>query len=169
MDAKYKGAVEKIVRERNGSADDVTFVLHHTLVGFMKQVMENRDLVIDGNLYSYLNGIAKYVWLGELRRKKRVASKETVLEFESHDTADMSFELLILDEERNEAISTILDIIGEKCKQVLMLWAGGYNMKEIAEQSGYKSEGVARKKKFQCMKSLTAYLDQNPEQKEMLR
>jgi len=33
----------------------------------------------------------------------------------------------------------------------------------------YKSEGVVRKKKFHCMKSLSQYLDNNPHLKEMLK
>jgi len=168
-DPVYNRGVEKIVRDRSGGKDDVVFVLHHTLVAFMKQVLENRDLQINNSLHSYLNGIAKYIWLGELRKKKKLSERETSFEYETHDMVDTSFELLLLDKEKNRVLGEVLSTIGEKCKKVLMLWAASYSMKEIAEQTGYNSEGVARKKKHQCVKSLSAYLDDNPVQKEMLK
>ena len=49
------------------------------------------------------------------------------------------------------------------CKQVLMYWAGGYNMSEIAQLVGYKSEGMARKKKCECYKELIVWLEAHPE------
>lgn len=169
LDEKYNASINKIVRERSGHKEDVVFILHHTLVSFMKQVLEKRDLIIEGNLYGYLNGIAKFIWLGELRKKKKLADRETSFTYETHDIATSSHEITLLNTERNKVLGDVLTLLGEKCKAVLSLWAGGYSMKEIAEQTGYNSESVARKKKFQCMKSLSKYLDTHPEIKEMLR
>ena len=42
-------------------------------------------------------------------------------------------------------------------------------MSEIAEKLGYKSEGVVRKKKSECMKELLTFLNGNPQIKEALR
>lgn len=163
------GAVEKIVTERSGNQDDVIFIQHHTLVAFMKQALQNRALSIETNIYSYLNGIAKYMWLGELRKKKRISEKEVALEYENHEMTDGSHQLQFLQNERNKILEKVLDSIGEKCKEVLSMWSAGYSMKEIASMTGYKSEGVVRKKKFQCMNALSKYLNDNPDQKEMLR
>lgn len=168
-DLKYKNSIIKIVSERGGSHEDVVFVLHHTLVAFMKQVLKNRNLKIEGSIYSYLNGIAKFIWLGELRKMKKLAERESHLDYETHEMASESFELDLLHREKSANLLEVLSNVGEKCKKVLMLWSAGYSMKEIAIESGYNSEGVARKKKFQCMKALSAYLDNNPNQKEMLR
>lgn len=166
---KYRRSIEKIVRERSGNEDDATFVLHHTLVAFIKQVLQNKSLIIETNLYSYLNGIAKNIWLGELRKKKKISEKEVALEYEKHDINKDIPQLEILKEERRQILGSILDVIGQNCKQILSLWSADYNMKEIASLTDYKSEGAVRKKKFQCMKSLSQYLDNNPDLKEMLK
>jgi len=166
---RYRRSIEKIVRERSGNVDDVTFVMNHTLVAFIKQVLQNKTLTIETNLYSYLNGIAKNIWLGELRKNKKISDREIALEYEMHDINSEKFLLEILKEERRQILDSILDVIGQKCKQVLSLWSADYSMKEIASLTDYKSEGVVRKKKFHCMKALSQYLDNNPHLKEMLK
>ena len=58
---------------------------------------------------------------------------------------------------------------GKNCKEVLMLWAYGYKMKEIANIMNYKSDNMAKKKKYKCFKELLEFLEQNPEAKSALR
>lgn len=168
-DPKYRNGIQKIVTDRSGTDDDVTFVMNHTLVAFMKGVLKNRSLTIETNLYSYLNGIGKYIWLAELRQKATKRNKEVSIEIAFDVQIAGGFELGMLNQEKSSILHMILEKMGDKCKQVLLLWSAGYSMREVADKVGYKSEGVARKKKFQCMQSLAEYLESNPHCKEMLR
>jgi DNA-binding NarL/FixJ family response regulator len=49
-----------------------------------------------------------------------------------------------------------------------MAWANGLSMKEIAQKMNYQSEGMARKKKSQCMKQLIEFIQSNPALKSAL-
>ena len=49
-----------------------------------------------------------------------------------------------------------------------MYWATGYTMKEIASLTDYASEGMVRKKKCQCYRELSEWLDNHPEFKNKL-
>lgn len=48
----------------------------------------------------------------------------------------------------------LLNQLGEKCKEILLMWAMKIPMKEIAEEMSYKSADVAKKTKERCMKTL---------------
>lgn len=52
----------------------------------------------------------------------------------------------ILSEEKRTLLLNVLSHIGKNCKEVLMYWANGYAMDEIAQKLNYKSEGMVRKK-----------------------
>jgi len=78
-------------------------------------------------------------------------------------------ELIYLDNELKENISKALDLLGIKCKKVLELWKLNYSMKEIAEKLDIKSEGMARKTKFQCYHKLLKLIEDNPELRKNLR
>jgi len=66
-------------------------------------------------------------------------------------------------------LQKVLSVIAGRCKEVLMLWAAGHSMKEVAKELQYKSDGMARKKKSECMKELLTYLYNHPKVKEQLR
>ena len=78
-------------------------------------------------------------------------------------------EWILLEKEQEEELDSLLNALGDTCKKVLRLWQLSYSMKEIASELGYKSEGVARKKKRLCMKKLLEILDENPEIKNFLK
>ena len=50
-----------------------------------------------------------------------------------------------------------------------MHWANGYSMKEIAVLMDYKSDMMAKKKKYKCFKELLNYIEKHPEIKNVLR
>ena len=45
--------------------------------------------------------------------------------------------------------------MGSPCKEILeMYYEKGYDMESIASRIGYKNADVAKKKKYECLKSL---------------
>ena len=69
---------------------------------------------------------------------------------------------LVIDFSQKKLIENLLSYLGRNCKEVLMYWANGYKMKEIAKLVGYKSEGMAKKKKHLCMDKLQKHIANNP-------
>lgn len=149
-----------------GSDDDAQSILNFTLVQLLKGVMEKKDFAIESNINSYLFGIARNLWLQELRKRKKLPSSLPE-DFVAVDETP-PIDLLINDENKRKTLAQVLEKLGRNCKQVLMLWAANYRMKEIATQLNYKSEGVVRKKKLLCMKELNNLLDDNPAVKKQL-
>jgi len=119
------------------------------------------------SLANYLTGIAKNLWLKEVTRnkKKNTIDKERMVELSDSNSP----EVLILKEERKQLLYKILNYLGESCKKVLMLWAINKRMKEIANEMDYKSPGMARKKKHQCLRKLYKIIDEHPSLIEQLR
>ncbi len=123
----------------------------------------------DGTVKGYLFGICRNLWLKKLRTKGREISLE---EFEVPPKEEVDFETPeyhFENRERRNLISEVMGKLGEMCKQVLSFWQLNYSMKEIAEKLGYKSEGVVRKKKHQCMKKLIDMVQGNPSLVKMLK
>ena len=120
----------------------------------------------DGPVTAYLLGIAKFVWFSEMKRRNKILTNE-IKEPEVLVSLD-GFELNFISEEKSRALHKIMVTLRGNCKEVLMAWANGLSMKEIAHNLNYQSEGMARKKKSQCMKQLVEFIHSNPDLKSAL-
>jgi len=167
-DKKLRNGIKKIVRIDQNSKSHFDEIFNYTLVQFLKNVMEKEDLVIRENIYSYLFGIARNLHLMKLRKEKR--QPQELSENENLTQADdITIDLKIMNSEKKELIIKVLTLMGDQCKNILMYWSSDYRMKEIAEMLGYKNESSVRKKKFDCMKKLSLYMESHPVTAQMLQ
>jgi RNA polymerase sigma factor (sigma-70 family) len=60
----------------------------------------------------------------------------------------------MIDRQRQEAIKTELSAIGEKCKEILLLFEDGLADKEIAEILAYSNAAVAKTTRLRCLEKL---------------
>ena len=159
-DAELRNEIREMLLRKGGQSSDFNHVFNTCLMQFIKTVVKKRDLVINCSIPHYIVGIAKYTWYQEIRIKNnnRTDSIENIFDLSIGTTP----EDLIIDHNQKETIQRVLSILGAKCKEVLMYWANGYNMKEIAKLVGYKSEDVAKKKKHLCMDKLQKHIANNP-------
>ncbi len=166
-DQSLKNTIISLVIKNGGNEENATTVFNSTLIQFVKTVIKNEDMKIDTSIRQYLIGISKYIWYKALSDRKKHRSEELQA---FHDNADsIQPEALVIFQEKKELLSEILEQLGRNCKEVLMHWANGYRMHKIAEMLGYQSEGMAKKKKYKCMKQLLAYIEANPNIKAALR
>lgn len=167
-DKKLKKDVIAHVLKNSGTPDDGLMIYHDSIIAFVKKVFTNHDFILEGSVSAYIYGIGRNLWFAKLKKDTRNPihqAKELDHNNEEIDDWIHTFENL----ERNKVIQGILKHLKVNCKQVLMYWAGGYKMKEIAAILGYKSEGVVRKKKHQCFKELVDWLEQHPDIKNELK
>lgn len=165
-DQKLRSGIQSMVVKMGGSRDDVEEIFTTTLIQFVKTVLKNPDLTITHELRTYISGIARYVWLGRFKKNQPILTDNGR---ESDGDWEDSPETLVVRQDQKHLLHDLLKRIGKNCREVLMYWAHGYKMKEIADMMNYNSEGMAKKKKYQCFKTLVEYLDQHPEVKEALR
>jgi RNA polymerase sigma factor (sigma-70 family) len=111
----------------------------------------------EGSLLHFWIGITK----GLLRNKlKRDARTDLTEDSQQYDKADFeSPEYLLLNDERREILDQVLSRLGDRCKKILLMWAGGYSMEEIAATLDLSSEAMARKTKYKCKNQLMELLD----------
>jgi len=164
FDQDIRSSVKRFVMNNGGQSQDVRPILHICIMKLVKTVIKNDRLVLRNSLVAYIVGIAKFSWYDELTKRGKVWEGEI-----PHVIDDHTPEKLYLNLERKHLLEKLMGIMRANCKEVLMLWANGYSMEEIANNMNYKSFKMAKKKKYECMKQLLEYIDQHPEIKEVIR
>jgi DNA-directed RNA polymerase specialized sigma24 family protein len=166
-DVSLRRKIESVVLKNGGQKTDFHTIFNNVLMQFVKTVIKNEDLEINSTLHAYLCGIAKYSWLNQL--KKDIKHKSDNIEDQYDLSSGVTPETLLIDQGKITHLSSLLETLGKNCKEVLMYWANGYSMQEIAEMMDYKSDMMARKKKYKCFKELLELLEKNPDIKKVLR
>jgi DNA-directed RNA polymerase specialized sigma24 family protein len=160
-------SIKKYVLSHHGNEEDVHIVFDDMIVQFIKSVFSNHELHIETELNAYLMGIAKHLWYAESKKRIRLKSTETLDNQDLASTETMALDLMV-HSENMVILEKLMSRIGSKCKEVLMYWAHGYNMEEIAKLLQYKSEGMVRKKKSICLKELVTLVQAQPDLKNLL-
>ena len=161
----WKQSVHYFISQNGGSEADAEDVFQEGMRRFVFNI-QNQNFQSRSNLKTYLFAICRNVWLGQLRRQNNWKKVQTVLKSDSalgespHD--------LLEQKELKEKVDDIFGLLPEACQQVLKLWTLGYSMKEIAQNTGYKNDGVVRKKKRLCLVKLMTALKDQPELIQLL-
>jgi RNA polymerase sigma factor (sigma-70 family) len=69
------------------------------------------------------------------------------------ETAKSAVEKLI-DQESISAVMKCLEVIGDKCREILLLFEDGYSDMEIAEKLAYHSPAVAKTSRLRCREKM---------------
>lgn len=152
-DEKLLASVTSYVLKNGGQHADVDDVFIFGIMAFVKQCAR-AEFILNGTVNSYVFSVIRYEWL---RRKKEI-SKVTYDDQEYFDGEEVSIEHLIIKEEERIVLRNALNQMESKCKEILTMWASNFKMREIATNSGYKSDGMARKKKHECLSKLKSLL-----------
>ena len=166
-DEVLREKVRMVIRKYGGHDNDFDDVFNTALMQFVKTVVKNREMKINSSLHAYLCGIAKYAWLDKNKRNNKIPTEDIDDQYDLK--SDTTPETLLLEQSKKEVLNGLLEKLGKNCKEVLLLWANKYSMKEIAEAMNYKSDNMAKKKKYKCQKELLNYLEKHPEIKNVLR
>ena len=110
-----------------------------------------------GSLLHFWIGIARGLLRNKLKRDARTSLIEDDHEYDRVDFETPESQLL--DDERKAILEGVLSQLGPRCKKVLMMWAGGYTMEEIAQALDLSSEAMARKTKYKCKNQLIGLMD----------
>ena len=149
----------------NSHEEDIIF--NTSILRFVSSIVKNQNIEITASVHSYICGIAKYICLNNIKKakKQRFENLDEIAEIEMNLTPETT----LIDQQRSENLFKLLNGLNKNCREVLMYWANDYSMIEIAEVMGYKSDMMARKKKYQCYKQLVKILESRPEIKNFLK
>ena len=126
------------------------------------QVINN----IAGNLFEKRSSLKTYLYRIFNNKCVDLIRKKTTNKSSVHQTAPLSDMLIMISDpaktviqqliEKNdiELLKTRLNETGENCKQLLSMFAEGYNDKEIAIDMEYKSADVVKTSRLRCLDKL---------------
>lgn len=167
--SELRHTILRFLKNKGADEAEATSIVNDVLIAFAKRVIKDKDFAPTA-LGPYLMSMAKYQLYDLLKGKIRSQPIETLREELGIEVGvEATAEKLLLKGEKGRLIKEILEHMRARCKEVLLAWSGGYSMREIANNIGYKSDMMARKKKSQCMKELMGFLAERPHLKERLR
>ncbi len=134
--------VKKHIKANSGTADDAQDIFQDALVILCKKV-QSGNFILTVPLKTYLLAIVKNCWLQELRQRKKLPTGETPDDIVSIET----------DEEPGFILAkNAFDLLGEKCRQLLMLfYFKQHSFKTIAVELSFSDEKTAKNQKYRCL------------------
>lgn len=139
------------IRNHQISIEEAKDVFQEAIVGLYKNVKGGKADSLESSIKTYLFGIGKNIILNLLKRKG-IENKAYEQFTETQETVNPDY----YDREHLVSlVSRIYSALGSPCKEVLELYyEKGFDMESVAMRLGYKNADVAKKKKYECLKSL---------------
>ena len=157
----YFGPCLHYVTTNNGSHEDAEDIFQEVVVAFIYLVRQNRFRG-ESSIKTFLYALNKNLWLNELKRRGRAVKREEKYEMQA-DRNLAKADLMIEQKEAYLQLMEIIEELGEKCKQILlMFYYENQSMKEIMHSTNYENEQVVRNKKYKCLKKLEEKLTTSP-------
>lgn len=148
-------SVQSYVGYKSGQHDDINDLLQDAFLVLIEKIRFGGYK--DGSLVHFWIGITKGLLRNKMKRDARMDLVDDNLQLDQADSDSPEYQLI--SEERKETLDQLLSRLGERCKNVLILWASGYSMREIAEKLNLSSEAMARKTKYKCKSQLLDMVD----------
>jgi RNA polymerase sigma factor (sigma-70 family) len=152
---KYSLTITSYVLKNSGTIEDAQDLFQEGIM-VIYNISQKKEIQLTCSFLTYINAICRRLWWKKLRGK----THETV------ELNDVAFSLvennLELDsKEKYEFYKEKLQLLKPKKRQMLELYFDGKRMAEIAQIMGLKSEGYARKFKYQCKKAIEELVQQD--------
>jgi RNA polymerase sigma factor (sigma-70 family) len=145
---KYFSEARKYILNNSGTTADAQDIFQDALVILYRKVREDQ-WVLSSSLKAYLMGVVRNCWYNELRYRNKTST--TTLDT---DIADIPK----TDEENYLLAKLSFNQLGEKCKQLLMMfYHQQQNFKVIAETLGFSDEKIAKNQKYRCLQKAKEY------------
>jgi RNA polymerase sigma factor (sigma-70 family) len=155
---QYKYFIEEGRRKYNLLYDESFSAYSDAVLSVIHNVV-NRSFNNVSSLKTYLFQIFSNKCIDLIRKKTTNKQKvhQSALEPDllSHlpDATKNVIEKLI-DAQKIDQIKQYLEVIGEKCKEVLLLFEDGYTDREIAEQLSYNNAAVVKTTRLRCLEKI---------------
>ena len=155
---QYNYFIKEGCKKYNLSNDDSFSAYSDTVLSAIHNIIANR---FDGrsSLKTYLFQIFSNKCIDLVRKtttnKQQVHQTMPVPEMldQLPDSARNIIEKLI-DTQKRAAVKKYLETIGEKCKEILLLFEDGLTDKEIADELKYNNAAVAKTTRLRCLEKL---------------
>ncbi len=136
-------SVRQLVETNSGNKEDAEDIFQEALLILYKKTKAG-GFVLSSSIKTYLTGVARNLWYQELRRRGKEVSAGTGLEIVE--------EPMIEQEQEFKLAEMAFNLLGEKCKQLLILfYFKRKSMIEISRTLEFSNEKVAKNQKYRCL------------------
>lgn len=166
--ANHFDAVLAQVQAQGGSEADGADIFQEAVIVLLQKV-KTGQFRGESRLSTFLHGIARNMWLSELRSRKRRLHREKKfadghLTIESNDSCEDSFQL------KHEAIARLIGTLGDTCRRILRgFYFEKKKIRELLTEFAYENEQVLRNQKSKCMKKMREQLEKDKGLQEQIK
>jgi len=126
-----------------------------TIIAFYENATGGKITDLRSSLKTYLFSIGKYAMIDEHRRQRRQASFSD----QGQELVEVLPDQRFTPDEPNEELDAAVNRLGEKCRQLLLLfYYDNFAVEAIADRMGYANENTVSAHKSRCMKKLRELL-----------
>lgn len=156
----YLQTVRNYVMKNSGTGEDVSDVFQESIIILYSNITSG-DFELTSDLKGYFFGIARNVWSGMLRKKRKTTALDSNLPDEPahEETDDPMFERIV---------SRAFQKLKPDSQLILTLYAEGLSYEEIALRMNLRNEVYARRKKYLSKEALMELVRADAEYQEYL-
>ena len=155
-----KTVIQKI-RSKGGAEQDAWDAYQEGFRIFYRHILSG-SFGGRSNLKTYFVGICIRCWLDGLKKsfykRTTLTDEEPILDEEYRHTPEVE----LISKERKLTLRKIIALLGERCKQVILLKNEGYGDDEIKETLELPSHKLVRKIRYRCMTKLKEMMANEP-------
>ncbi|NNF02556.1 MAG: sigma-70 family RNA polymerase sigma factor [Bacteroidia bacterium] len=148
-DSAIRAKVYYFIKQNNGNIHDAEDIFQDGMKNLIISVRSKRYKAT-GSVEAYIFATCRNLWYKKFKNKIREKPDVEI----NYTVEDLDPLMVLEKKEKLQVVDELMGKLGDKCRRVLELWNLDYSMKEIAEKLEYKSEGMARKKKHECLQKL---------------
>ncbi len=139
--------VRSILKKYGATKDQMNDIFQDALVSLYQKLQRN-DFAIQTSIESYITNTCKYMYF-KIQKDARSMDELTELVQE-----EMDIESILLEDKKIQQAETALQLIGQKCREILIsFYIGKKSMQEIAKEFSYSSENAAKTQKYKCLEA----------------
>jgi RNA polymerase sigma factor (sigma-70 family) len=162
LDVLYKTTFAKIknyIKKNGGDNEEVEDIFQDAVIIFVQKVRDksfNEENDIDGFIYT----VSRNLWINRTKIKGRSVLQDQIADFEESKPDHLNY---LISDEKTNIVHQILSKLGESCHNLLTLTLlKEFSLKEVAQEMGYSSEGIAKTYSYRCRQKLISMVQENP-------
>ena len=162
---KHYAMALSIIRKNGGTEEDVADIYQESIIALYEAIRNNKFRG-DSKISTWLHSTIFNQWTVSTRKnKKRITDRLDNFnkDISTYNDSPKDYSELL------EVVYKLLNLIGETCKSVLIdYYYNRYSMKDIMEKMGFKSDQVAKNKRYRCKERLDNLMASKPGLKQYL-
>ncbi len=158
--------VRKYITRNNGNKDEADDVFQDAVLVMYKKIIDQKAHEIP-NIDGFMLLTCKNLWINRVNKLNKLYDLEQLSAEE--DTTNNGLDD-ILDQEKNNAFQKLFEMVGEKCKEILVLAIfNKKSMEEIAVLTNLTSANAAKTQHYRCKQRLASLVEQDVTLKTILK